>query len=548
VIERWRTILWAMGTMVFQLAGGIGLFLLGMVLLTDGLKTFAGDSLRRALLRFTGRPISAFASGAVATAVVQSSSATTVTVIGFVSAGLLTFPQALGVVMGASLGTTATGWIVSVLGLKFSIGIFSMPLVGAGALMRLLGRGRWQSLGWALAGFGLIFIGIDTLQQGMKVAGGIFKLSELPSSGLLGHALTMLIGLAMTVVLQSSSAAVATTLTALHSGSVNFEQASSLVIGAAIGTTVTGALAAIGGSTPAKRTALAHVLFNTATGLIAIVLLPVFLRGIGWAQTHLGLDAGAESLAAFHTSFILVGCVVFLPFVDKFARWIERLVPERGLMLTRHLDASLLNIPSVALETVRRALRETALEMFGMLREFLEAPSQPPDPRRAAQVHQALEQTHQFFTRIPTSSSGQQERQLRVSTLHAMDHLVRMEEYAAPPGDVRAMLQHEQVRPAARKCIEILQLAAEGLRGAAQNQWVAAVEQKSKELAELRRAERVELLNQTAAGKWDSTAALDALDAMRWLDRVGYHVWRISHYLGRALAAQPVETERTQEP
>jgi phosphate:Na+ symporter len=537
-----------MSAMIFQLAGGIGLFLLGMVLLTDGLKTFAGDSLRRALLRYTGRPITAFLSGVVATAVVQSSSATTVTVIGFVSAGLLTFPQALGVVMGASLGTTATGWIVSVLGLKFSIGMFSMPLVAAGAMMRLLGRGRWQSLGLALAGFGLIFIGIEALQQGMKVAGGIFKLSELPSSGLLGHVLTMLIGVAMTIVLQSSSAAVATTLTALHSGSVNFEQASSLVIGAAIGTTVTGALAAIGGSVSAKRTAMAHVLFNTATGIIAIVLLPVFLWGIGWAQQHLGLHAGAESLAAFHTSFILLGCVIFLPSVDKYARWIERLVPQRGPTLTRHLDASVLNVPTVALETVRRALRETAQECFGMLREFLADPSRPLDATRATQVAQALEETHRFFTKIPTASVGQQESQLRVTTLHALDHLVRMEEYAAPPSDVREALRYELVQPAVSKCVEILQLAGDGLRGAAPDDWVTAVETKSKELAELRRGERVELINQTAEGKWDSTKTLDALDTMRWLDRVGYHVWRISHYLGRAVVAQPAVAEKTKEP
>ena len=168
-----------MTAMIFKLVGGIGLFLLGMVLLTDGLKAFAGESLRRALVRFTGTPLKAFGAGALVTALVQSSSATTVTVIGFVSAGLLTFPQAVGVVMGASLGTTGTGWIVAVLGLKISLGFYALP-------------------------------------------------------GLWGHVLAMVIGMVMTVIMQSSSAAVATTLTALHTGTVNFEQAASLVIGAAL--------------------------------------------------------------------------------------------------------------------------------------------------------------------------------------------------------------------------------------------------------------------------------------------------------------------------
>ena len=124
----------------FKLVGGIGLFLMGMVLLTDGLKAFAGDALRRWLIRFTGTPAKAFVSGALVTAMVQSSSVTTVTVIGFVSAGLLSFPQAVGVVFGASLGTTGTGWIVSVLGLKISVGFYALPLVGLGAFLKLLAR------------------------------------------------------------------------------------------------------------------------------------------------------------------------------------------------------------------------------------------------------------------------------------------------------------------------------------------------------------------------------------------------------------------------
>jgi phosphate:Na+ symporter len=188
--------------MTFKLLGGIGLFLLGMVLLTDGLKAFAADALRRWLVRFTGTPFKAFSSGALVTAMVQSSSATTVTVIGFVSAGLLTFPQAVGVVMGASLGTTGTGWIVAVLGLKVSVGFYALPLVGVGAFMRLLARGKLRSFGLALAGFGLIFIGIETLQAGMQGLSGAFNLRILPSSGLWGHVLSMAIGIVLTVIIE----------------------------------------------------------------------------------------------------------------------------------------------------------------------------------------------------------------------------------------------------------------------------------------------------------------------------------------------------------
>jgi phosphate:Na+ symporter len=517
---------------VFKLLGGIGLFLLGMVLLTDGLKAFAGNALRRALVRFTGTPLKAFGSGALVTAMVQSSSATTVTVIGFVSAGLLTFPQAVGVVMGASLGTTGTGWIVAVLGLKVSLGYYALPLVGVGAFMKLLGGRRAKSLGVALAGFGLIFIGIETLQTGMQGLSGVFNLAKLPTGGILGHLLAMAIGIILTVIMQSSSAAVATTLTALHTGTINFEQAASLVIGAAVGTTVTGALAAIGGSVPAKRTALAHVLFNLATGLIAVALLPLLLWGIGRAQEHLGLDPGATSLAAFHTSFIAVGVVIFLPFVRQFAAQIERWLPERGPKLTQHLDDTLLHAPAVALEATRRALGETAAELLAAIRAVLDGKNSEADEARQSRIHSALERAQEFFARIPAVAEDEPLSNLRVAQMHAIDHLTRLEAHLHPEEAVLRVLGDERVRPLVTAGREILELGHAGLHDGATPQWLAQVHQQAAALADLRRAGRPLVLKQTAEGRGDPAKALEVLDAMRWLDRVGYHTWRICNYLG----------------
>lgn len=521
-----------MTALLFKLAGGIGLFLMGMVLLTDGLKAFAGDALRRALVRFTGTPLKAFFSGTLVTAMVQSSSATTVTVIGFVSAGLLTFPQAVGVVFGASLGTTGTGWIVAVLGLKVSVGFYALPLVGVGAFLKLLARGRLKSLGMALAGFGLIFIGIETLQDAMRGLSGVFDLARLPASGLWGHLLAMIVGIVLTVVMQSSSAAVATTLTALHTGAVNFEQAASLVIGAAIGTTVTGALAAIGGTVSAKRTALAHILFNSANGLIALVLLPVFLWGIGWAQRHLDLEPGAMSLAAFHTTFIALGVAVFLPFIHSFARAIERLLPERGPVLTRHLDDTVLSAPSVALEATRRALSETAGALLGTLRATLAGEDNRGDDMQRAQIHEGLERVESFFARIPPVAEDEPLSQFRVAQLHALDHLSRLHQQSAPDAALRRMLAHPRLQPAVAATRQVLALAAEGLAGGGAADWLLALEREARALADLRRRERPALLHQTAGGAWTPNEALEALDAMRWLDRAGYHTWRLCHYLG----------------
>lgn len=520
-----------MTAMTFQLLGGIGLFLLGMVLLTDGLKAFAGVALQQALARFTGTPARAFASGALATLIVQSSSATTVTLIGFVSAGLIGFPQAVGVVMGASLGTTGTGWMVSVLGLKVNLGFYALPLVGVGALLRLLARGRARALGLALAGFGLIFVGIGTLQEGMQSLAGRFDFARLPSAGALGHLAAMAAGILMTLVMQSSSAAVATTLTALHTQVISFEQAAAVVIGAAVGTTATGALAAIGGSVPAKRTAAAHVLFNLATGLIAVLLLPLLLWLVSRLQYRLGVAPGAVSLALFHTLFIAVGVALFLPFAERLARAIQRLLPERGLRLTRHLDDSLLYAPAVALEATRRTLVEIAVELIDLLGALLERTAAPSDAARRAELAAAFEHAQRFFARIPPISEDEPPSGSRVALLHALDHLARLLPRLDPPEAIRRELSGPPLAAALAQCREVLALARSGLLGRSPAGWLAEVEGRALALAELRQRERLDVLRRTAAGAQGPGEALRALDAIRWLERVTTHAWRAGHYL-----------------
>lgn len=531
-----------MTAMAFQLLGGIGLFLLGMVLLTDGLKALAGDALRRALMRFTGTPLKAFGSGALVTLMVQSSSATTVTLIGFVSAGLLSFPQAVGVVLGASLGTTGTGWLVALLGLKVSLGFYALPLVGIGALLRLVAHGRLRSLGLALAGFGLIFVGIETLQTGMQALAGRFDLAALPARGLGGQLAAVGIGAAMTIVMQSSSAAAATTLTALHSQAVNFEQAAALIIGAAIGTTVTGALAAIGGSTSARRTALAHILFNLATGLIAALLLPLFLTGIGLAQDRLGIEADAVALAAFHSAFIALGVLLFLPVLPGFARAIERLLPERGPRLTRHLDASLLQAPPVALEATRRALVETARALFLNLRSILADQVRSRDELLGAQVAQALDEIEHFFAKIPAASEDEPLLRLRAAQLHAIDHLMRLLARRQVPAVPEGILADPLIEEPMAHCRSALELAGAGLHGRGEPDWLSAVEGHALALADFRRDQRLAIMRQTAGGSRGPFDAMTALDLVRWLERVAYHTWRICHYLAEETAQDPAET------
>lgn len=534
-------------SLIFGLLGGIGLFILGMSLLTDGLKSFAGDRLRLALMNYTDRPGKAFTCGAVVTLLVQSSSATTVTVIGFVSAGLLAFTPAVSVVIGASLGTTGTGWLVSVLGLKVSIGLYALPLIALGAFLRVVSQGRLRFLGLAIAGFGVIFVGIETLQRSMEGLSGITNLAGYGLSGFSGHLLGMAVGFVMTLIMQSSSAAVATILTALHTNSVNFEQAASLVIGASIGTTVTGGLASIGATVAAKRTALAHIIFNTTTGIIAVLLLPFFLWLIQLMQFRFNLEPGAVSLAAFHTLFIGVGVLLFMPFVRRFSGAIRKLLPERTKTFTSILDESVLGLPVIALDAVRRVLTEIALDIIRIVRSTLKGYfATIAGSEDIPVVTRELEKTRDFFTGIPTSEEDPSVSEMRVSIIHGLDHLLRMEEYLYPSETVRRVMNGKEMADIVSACLQLINLAEEGLRGQADENWRQKVESGSDDLIDYGEQLRADIIRRTAEGKLDAQNATHLLDTVRWIIRVGNHIARISLYLHMNTAGRDSKKEQSE--
>lgn len=514
--------------MISGIFGGIGLFLLGMILLTDGLKLLAGEALRSTLSRFTGGPVRGMFSGAGATAVLQSSSATVLMTIGFVSAGLLTFPQAIGVILGSSVGTTSTGWIVSLVGLKLSLGTIALPIVGVGALLRLLGRGRIAAGGLALAGFGLIFVGIDTLQAGMQVLAAGLDPATLPGASLGGRLVLALAGVAMTVVMQSSSAAVATTLAAVHSGAVDVHQAAALVVGQSIGTTSTSLIAGVGGSTDSKRTALTHIAFNLFAGGIAFLLLPALPLVVDWvAASPAGFDP-TVFIAGFHTGFHLLAVLIVLPFTSRFAALIERLVPERGPLLTRHLDPAVARVPEVATEAARRTMLKVATVLIDALDEMVTRPARTRARVEAlGPAETALRETTRFLGTVE-STEGAAEYERELALFHAIDHLDRL----------AGRLRRRPPQPATDRVLATLHRRVHEELGAVR-EWLAEPEREavaerlealSRETAERRREQRQHHLRATAAGDLEPDAALAELEAMRWLDACLYHLWRaISH-------------------
>lgn len=508
-----------------QIIGGVGFFLLGMDMMTDGLKSVAGDSLRTSLQRFTRGPVTGTVTGAVVTAITQSSSATTLATIGFVSAGLLPFTNAIGLIFGANIGTTTTGWLVSLFGLRFSISAFAMPMVGVGILTHLFGRGKFQPSGYVLAGFGLIFVAIDVLQAGMGDLAMQVDLGSIASEGLGARLLLVLVGMVMTILLQSSTVALVTTMAALHSGALDLVQAAALVVGQNVGTTFTAALAMIGASTAAKRTALAHVLFNVVTAVIAFVALPAFVAGTSWVVERLSLGGEAVMLAAFHSLFSLVGIAILLPFVGQFAAMIERLIVDRRQSVTIGLDVSAAEVPVVALEATRNAL----LALTQQVIPKVEARVHGAAPSTDASTSAAIAEVRSFLSVLATQPSDDVLHARHVALLHVADHLetlnstlLRAVPFAAIT-NVRDIAEDLGFRALLQDLSAWLETPSDAL--------AATIQGDNDALAARRRALRRETLSRAATGAIRADDADHLLDYIGWLDDCAYHLARMAHYL-----------------
>jgi len=356
--------------MIFGVVGGLGLFLFGMGLMSDGLKKVAGQKLKNILESMTKRAIVAFLVGAGVTALVQSSSATSVMVIGFINAGLLTLKQGINVIIGTNVGTTATAWLVSISGIgALKITIYALPAVGIGFLLNVLGKSRkTKSIGQILLGLGILFLGLDFMKEAFEPLEKSTKVQELFIS--LGDkpALAILAGAVVTMLLQSSSAAIAVVQLLAIGGAfgTNWQTALDVsipfVLGSNIGTTITAQIAALQANRNAKRAACAHTIFNILGSLIAYPvvhfgLFSAFVLLI--APWQLGRDTIAPSIAVAHTIFNIVNSLIFLPMSGLLAKIVSKLVPEKpGEALVRPvvLEKHLLETPVIALEQAEREI------------------------------------------------------------------------------------------------------------------------------------------------------------------------------------------------
>ncbi len=453
------------------LLGGVGLFLLGMRLMTDGLRLAAGRALRTVLERWTRTPLRGVLSGALITAIVQSSSAVTVAAIGFVNAGLMSLAQAVAVIFGSNVGTTMTGWLVAGIGLQVDVRAFALPAIGVGMALRLTGGGgRRAPLGEALAGFGIFFLGIDVLKAtfaGLEVGG----LPTFRATGVGGALLFAGAGFLLTLLMQSSSAALAVVLTAAGGGVVPLGSAAAMVIGANLGTTSTAALAVIGATSNAKRVAAAHVAFNGITGFVALLMLPLLLAGLVAARRFLALESEpAAVLAGFHTLFNLLGVALLLPFTGLLVRVLEQRfrTPEEDEARPRYLDRNVVATPVLAMHALVMELARVGSIARRMGRGAL-APT-PASPARLAADRSALqalvEKVGEFSSRMRRSHLPAELDEVLPNALRVSRYYAEVAELAEAIDQARRQAEPPPVEDLAQEVDRFRDAAAAFLDGA----------------------------------------------------------------------------------
>jgi len=522
---------------IFQTMGGLGLFLLGMVVMTDGLKGLAGDMMQQTLARFTHNPTSGAITGAATTAVLQSSSATTVAAIGFVSASLLTFPQALGIVFGANIGTTITGWLVALIGFKFKLTTIVSPLVLVGVLIHLFGRGKTASFGLALAGFSMIFVAITLLQGVMLGLEGMVTPDDFPADTTIGRLKLVAIGIAVTLITQSSSAGVATALAAVHVGTISFPQAMAIVIGMDIATAIKAIVASAGRSVETRRTGLSHVIYNLYTGLVAFLLLTPYAMLMDFISPEIIKNNAEIALVGFHTSFNILCVLLILPFTDQFARLVMHMVPAREATLTSKLESSLLKEPAVALETVKKTLNEEIIVLMEYVRKLVSEKA-AADPSFINMMQSELDITHDYVDKIHLTPTDGRNWQSLLSSIHTLDHLQRLHERCEEDIDrVEAALENVHLKV---YCDRLVREIGKMLNDMNHGNWENAAlqaDRTAKDFTTDSNKLRELIMRDVAIGKMNVPDGTDSLEGVRWLRRVSQHISRILlHFSQLAIA------------
>tara|TARA_R110002167_G_scaffold5194_9_gene24350 strand:- start:2073 stop:3893 length:1821 start_codon:yes stop_codon:yes gene_type:complete len=340
------------------ITAGVAIFLFGMLSLEEGFRAFSGGVLEKVLKRSTDRLWKSLGFGFITTTLMQSSSLVSVITISFMSAGLLGLSEGIGIIFGANLGTTTGAWLVAGFGLKVKLSAYAMPMLVFGVILLFQKASQLKGIGYVLVGLGFLFLGIHYMKEGFEAFKDSFDLAAYAVPGYPGLFLYAAIGILATVVMQSSHATLVLIITALASGQINYENALALAIGANVGTTITAIIGATGSNAQGRRLAGAHLIFNVATGVVAIAVIGPLVMAVDSVSSVLGIavDNYTLKLAVFHTLFNLLGVALMIPLINQMVSLLNRLIKEEVVDIDRprYVVASAVQFPDTAVEAVRQ--------------------------------------------------------------------------------------------------------------------------------------------------------------------------------------------------
>lgn len=347
-----------------EIAAGVAIFLFGMLFLEEGFKAFTGGLLETVLKRTTSSLGKSISFGIVTTSIMQSSSLVSVITISFLSAGLIGLSQGIGIILGANIGTTTGAWLVAGFGLKVEISAYAMPMLVFGVVLVMQSSRYLKGVGYVLAGLGFLFLGIHHMKEGFEAFRDTVDLESFAVAGYAGLLIFTAVGLAATVIMQSSHATLVLTITALASGQITYENGLALAIGANIGTTITAIIGSLSANYQGKRLAGAHLIFNMTTGLLAIIFIHQLMWSVDTVAARVGIapDDYTLKLAIFHTIFNIIGVVIVVPFMKRLVDGLERAIPapRQDVEEARYLNNAVVEFP----ETLLEAMRKEAIHLY----------------------------------------------------------------------------------------------------------------------------------------------------------------------------------------
>ncbi len=555
-------------TIIFNTIGGLGMFMYGMHAMSDALQKIAGTKMREAINALTTNRIIAVAVGIFVTCTIQSSSVTTVMVVGFVKAGLMQLNQAIGVILGANIGTTITGWIIAIKVTKYAL-----PMLGIGVAFNLFAKKEsWRFAGQLTMGLGLIFFGLTVMKTGFSALKTdpefIALFSKFGAASYSAIILSVLVGAILTMTIQSSSATLGITIALAISGVITFEGAAALILGENVGTTITAYLASIGGTVPAKRTACAHIVFNILGVCVVILIFKPYIACVhyivydllGWASAPANAlnSAGeapqmAQYIAMSHSLFNIINTIVWIPFIGILAKIVTFIIPDREEKThsrLKHIDPKFFEVSSLALEKARieiLSLGEDVLKMLNLTTDILK---QKGNIKEAVNQVLALEEYVDsiqaeitvYLVKLSSRNLNQEHTKENQSMIRAVDELESIGDYCERIVTISRRIRYDNIQFSEEAMTEINKIMGKIIKfytltnnGYIEKDKSFIPEAKVKEnnIIDFTQYVRDEHMKRLNNGKCDSIAGLTYASMIAEFEHINSHIFNLAQtYVG----------------